>query len=145
LVVLPQYPHAADASDGLALVQVGDGQEARYGFIDHNGAFVIPARFKWAESFHESLAPATLDKKWGYIDTSGRFVIAPEYDRALGFQNGTAQVQGMTWRYIDKLGKTVRGPTTLPVPNFVNGIAIVRRVGHEVYIDTSGHEIARRD
>ena len=145
LVVVPQYPYAADAADGLALVRVGTGQEARYGFIDHSGAFVIPAHFKWAESFRESLAPVTLDKKWGYIDRSGTFVIPAEYDRAYGFQNGAAFVQRGTWLYIDRSGKTVRGPTTFPVPNFVNGVAIVRRGGHSVYIDSTGREIGRRD
>jgi hypothetical protein len=145
LVVPPQYQHAEDASDGLALVQIGEGRESRRGYVDSTGALVIPPRFLGARSFSEGLAAATLGGKWGYIDKSGEFAIAPEYYSAFPFQDGIAEVVGPT-NAIDKAGKDVSGPLKQqPAPTFVNGIGIVGRGGHAVYIDAAGREIARYD
>jgi hypothetical protein len=38
------------------------------------------------------LAAIALDKKFGYINTAGKWVIEPQYDWALSFADGKAEV-----------------------------------------------------
>jgi hypothetical protein len=64
------------------------------GFIDVNGAVIIPPQFIDAKKFTEGLAAAQAadSGKWGYIDQTGTFVIQPQYTRAYQFSEGLAEV-----------------------------------------------------
>ncbi|MBY0425523.1 MAG: WG repeat-containing protein [Cytophagales bacterium] len=131
-VLLCQYEHCKDFSEGLAMVRNGN-----WGFIDMTGKNVIPIehdhvnpfhqglsnadlwfmdktgkfvfnsfRFKKARDFSEGLAAASDIGKWGYIDLKGAFVIDQKYDRAGDFSEGLAAVSiDDHWYYIGPDGK----------------------------------------
>jgi flagellar hook protein FlgE len=73
---------APKAAQKLELVKpsiiLKPGEEnIRYGFIDHNGQFVIEPKFIGAGCFEGGLASVITDKGHAYIDKSGRFVTQP--------------------------------------------------------------------
>jgi hypothetical protein len=49
--------------EGLARVC----EDGKYGFIDRNGEYVIPAIFEAASSFYENICAVKQGGKWGYI------------------------------------------------------------------------------
>lgn len=138
-------------SEGLARVSMrpkhSDGSvgPGKYGYIDHNGKWVIPRSFVAADDFHEGLAAVTgKDGTWGYIDKTGQFVIAPRFEDASEFSEGLAGVRiGGRWGWIDKSGEVVIPPTfeAEEVGTFRSGMATVvhnRKMG---YINTKGEMV----
>jgi hypothetical protein len=89
-------------SEGLARF-VNNG---KIGFMDEQGAIVIPADFDFALPFSDGLAVFCIDcnqvrqdeyrriegGKWGYINKVGDVVVDPDYDKAGSFKNGRAEV-----------------------------------------------------
>jgi hypothetical protein len=70
-------------------------ENLKWGYINANGKWVIPAQFDEAYWFSEGkkpLARVLSGEKWGFIDTSGHFVIRPQFDYAFGFTEGFARV-----------------------------------------------------
>jgi len=67
---LPKFEDAGVFSDGLAQIKVKD----RWGFIDTDGKFAIPARFEDVLPFKSGLAWVSIDNKWAYIDRFGDIV-----------------------------------------------------------------------
>jgi hypothetical protein len=68
-----------------------------------------------AGRFSDGLAAVKLNGKWGYIDKDGKTVISPQFDQAVPFQNGLAQVVVRSsppkFGYIDRTGKYIWEPT----------------------------------
>jgi hypothetical protein len=64
----PAPPLKAKGSDSLYLFK----DNGKWGYLDRNGAIVIPAEFDAAGDFFEGLAPATKGDARGYINTSGK-------------------------------------------------------------------------
>ena len=71
-----------------------------WGYIDHKGNTVIPAKFAWAGSFSDGMAKVliapdpgapNIDKS-GYIDKTGNIVIEAKYGWAEQFSDGLALV-----------------------------------------------------
>ena len=121
---------APDFSEGLCAV--GDSL-GYHGYIDTTGEMVIPARYRFAGSFHEGRAEVrlTYGSKCGFIDRSGNFVIPPEYQSAQAFCNGRAVAHPyspdgvMRYGYIDRQGKLVIPAAYLSVGDFSEGLAPV--------------------
>jgi len=63
-----------------------------YGYIDSNGAVVIPPKFKGAGEFFEGLAPVRENGYYGYIDETGKYIFPPVYDFAEPFKDNYAIV-----------------------------------------------------
>jgi hypothetical protein len=80
--------------------------------MDHEGYFIIPAKFEDVREFSQGLAAVKQSSKWGYIDKQGSIVVEPRFDNnALPFRAGIAQVR--LWGdlgYIDKSGEYVWKP-----------------------------------
>ena len=66
----PQFDHAGEFSEGLAVVWIGD----KWGFIDKSGQYKINPQFDYAQEFSEGLAGVRIGDKWGYIDKSGQLI-----------------------------------------------------------------------
>jgi hypothetical protein len=81
------------------------------GFIDAKGEWVIPPRFKRADSFATNgLARAEGDNgKQGFIDAKGEWVIPPRFESAKSFDaTGLASVRFKeNDLYIDSTGRSV--------------------------------------
>jgi hypothetical protein len=66
------------------------------------------------------------DGEWGYIDKGGQVIIDFQYDEALGFSDGMAEVRvGDSWGYIDESGSMVIAPQWPMVGPFGDGLAPV--------------------
>ncbi|MBI4748795.1 MAG: WG repeat-containing protein [Acidobacteria bacterium] len=63
-----------------------------WGFINANGAKVIPPTLEEVTPFSEGLAGVKMNGKWGYINETGTLVIQPRFDAAGEFHNGLAKV-----------------------------------------------------
>jgi hypothetical protein len=133
------YGNLQDFHEGLAAVEAeADGIPAEHtlygygygvGYVNTDGALVIPPRYKRALFFREDLAPVQdpLTDKWGFIDKSGALTIPCAYDAALPFSEGLAYVESDGKAgYIDKAG-AVAIPLAFPAetnktdPAYVNG------------------------
>jgi hypothetical protein len=64
----PRYHAVHEYSEGLAAVQAPNG---RWGFINSNQQWVIPAKFEEVKDFKNGKAPAKLNGRWGFINRAG--------------------------------------------------------------------------
>jgi len=129
-VIQPRFDSADDFFEGLAFVQ----EDARYGWIDTQGKFVIaaPDGCDLASRFSEGLAAYRVGGRWGYIDRQGRVVVPAIYDKAEDFSEGLACVCVGAGRsnpgkfgFIDKKGLWVIKPQFVGASSFSEGVACV--------------------
>jgi len=139
--------YVGDFSDGFASFysEVGQPDFPRnlpYGYLDKNGKVVIPAKFGYAEDFHEGLAAVAKDfmrTAWGYINQQGEYMIEPKFSDVGDFQDGLAEVRiGGKWGYIDKAGHMIIEPQFEQASPFSEGYALVKLNTKFGYIDKSG-------
>jgi len=165
LVVGQDHPTAA--KEPLAVVKDG-----KYGYINHNGAVVIPPQFLWGTDFVDGFAtvyvcgrlvsidesgkllplrpankhelrPRRRNGKIGFVDASGQFRIDPVFDEALPFSDGLAAVRvGHLWGFIDTGGRQVIPPTFKDAYYFHEGVGIAETGEKYVLIDNTGKELA---
>lgn len=152
----PEKENSVYNSDVLRCVKDFTG---KYGYIDQNGEFVIPAKFDRAYEFSEGLALVIQDDERFFINRKGETVICfkPEEKMeirtgfssglALCYYNGEDTEKGNGFVYIDKQRKT-----RLFLPNdnryqaryepygFSEGYAVVEDKKKNLcgYIDTDG-------
>lgn len=123
--------------DDLARVMLG----GKWGYVDTNGAEVIPPQFDSAEAFWEGLAAVRIKELWGFIDRRGSWIVPPQYSWVFNFAQGRAAVQsGGRWGYIDRTGK-VLVPLEYESAFYFNEddkLAVVKRNGKFAYMDRSG-------
>jgi len=74
-------------SDGMAPVIRHD----LCGFVDAQGALVVPPRFKWAAGFSEGFAPVWDGIAWHYIDKKGNVTSKLAFAKAGEFSKGSAE------------------------------------------------------
>ena len=90
----------------IAEQRVPVSRDEKYGYLDVNGAIVIPLVYDDADSFSGGLAPVKKGGKWGYIDRDGATTIPFTFDRAGVFGSGLAPVRmGRETGFIDISGK----------------------------------------
>lgn len=120
-------------SEGLGAVRVKE----KWGYLNRAGKMAIGARFEWAGSFSEGLAPVAAASredaegrkvfdKWGYIDKNGDYVVGPtsDFEAAGPFSEGLARVRvGEKFGYIDRTGKLVIPVRFEGARDFSNGLA----------------------
>lgn len=119
--------------DGLSAFY--DYNKKRYGFIDKNGKWAIPARYVDVHDFSEGLAavqlPASGEKgeMWGFIDTKGNMVIDAKFTREpKSFSMGHAVVVKRSGRevMIDKTGEVKSPEFSWLFPFFSTGYTLAR-------------------
>lgn len=112
-------------SDGMAIVNLGTSYfSKKFGFINKSGEMVIEAKYDFAYSFAEGLAPVELNGKYVFIDKTGKVAIAQEFQRARSFSEGLALVRvNDKFGYIDGNGEFVIEPQFDCASSFANGMA----------------------
>ncbi|MEV4822893.1 WG repeat-containing protein [Micromonospora sp. NPDC049274] len=103
-----------------------------WGYTDHAGELVIPARYAEAQPFHDGLAwvrrPDT--DRWSLINLLGTTVIPPSYRAVRPFSDGLAWVvTDGGWTAIDPTGAVQVPPNFADVRPFRRGLAAVKREG----------------
>lgn len=119
-----------------------------YGYVDRIGKIVIPARYNYAGSFAEGLAPVALKDKYGFIDKAGRVVVPFKYDDADSFSGGLAGVcvgrePARRCGYVNRDGREVVKLKYESRFTFNGEFALVSFEGKYGIIDRSGDEIIR--
>jgi len=103
-LTLSSYDYVGNFSEDLA-IHYKHGKKS-IGFMNTQGAIVIPLIYEDAKDFHEGLAAVKKDGKYGYIDKTGKVIIPFIYDSADDFNDGKAKVRiGDREMYIDKKGR----------------------------------------
>jgi hypothetical protein len=145
LVIAGAYDLADSFSDGLAVVQVGDGFcRARYGYIDRGGETVIPLKFTWASAFRDGLAVVhRRGKRWRgtslVINRQGETVRELPYRCVGPISEGLlATWSGEAYGFVDIEGRWVVEPQFDQVDPFEHGLAEVQRGDWYGLIDRSG-------
>jgi len=145
-------------SEGLAAVQLGSfkgsygrhgGIRKEWGFLNHDGRWVIPAVFYDVGSFHEGIAPAFFSREsitgWGVIDRTGQSVVSPlPFTKVGEFRDGVALVYGSNARgfYIDHDGNKIIVPLGKANWPYSDGLTVVEQDERQLYIDKQGNQIA---
>ncbi|MEM0992111.1 MAG: WG repeat-containing protein [Bacteroidota bacterium] len=115
----------------------------KWGFINRNGAMVIPARYDDARDFQGGLAPVQIKGEWGFINRQGELVIPAQYKGVWAFQEGLARA--MTWEgemgFLNAAGKWVIPAVHEEVQDFHNGLARVRKDGIYGYLNSKGEVV----
>jgi WG repeat protein len=78
--------------EGLAAVFEVKDKNARAGFIDREGRWVISPQYDDARHFCGGVAPVQVGKLWGYINPANRMIIAPRFEDAESFNHGMGEV-----------------------------------------------------
>jgi hypothetical protein len=145
LVIAGDYDLADCFSDGLAVVQVGDGAcRARYGYIDRDGKPVIPLRFTSASAFREGVAVVhRRGKRWRgtslVINRTGAIVQELPYQSYGPFSEGLlATCSGRVYGFVDVEGRWAVEAQFDQVNPFEHGLAEVRRGDWYGLIDKAG-------
>jgi hypothetical protein len=122
-IILPQY----NRDDKNPLYRAV--KDIKWGFINHNGKWVIPDNFENLNDFSDGLAGAKQGGKWGYIDKSGAWKIKPEYDDVWDFDENFAKVEkDGKWGFIDRQGTFVK---TLSANNEELSVHFLNEMGKE--------------
>ena len=61
------------------------------GYMNDEGAMVIPPQFADAKRFVEGRAAAQRGGKWGYIDSEGVWIVEPTFTEAGDYHDGVAR------------------------------------------------------
>lgn len=83
----------------------------KYGYINENGEWAIPAQYDYVSNFSCGLARVKTGEKYYFIDTNGKIINATGFDNARDFSNNYARVKkDGVWGLIDKSGNFVIQP-----------------------------------
>jgi hypothetical protein len=117
VAIQPVFETAHDFQNGWARVQSG----RKYGVIDVNGDWVLPARYDFLQSFgrEEQITAFQEGQSWGFVDRGGEVVLEPRFLDARETHQGITPVQiekgdEWLWGLVD-----FRGEWTVP-PRFSN-------------------------
>jgi hypothetical protein len=89
----------SDLGNGNGMYRFTDGRarcrsmDGKYGFMNAQGARIIPAIYDAADDFTDGYAIVSRNDKYGVIDTNGTFVIAAEHEFIYYLGDGFYQVK----------------------------------------------------
>ena len=67
----PKYQNVRSYSEGLAAAQASNG---RWGFVNEQQVWVIPAKFEDAKGFSNGKAAVRMNGRWGFINRRGEWL-----------------------------------------------------------------------
>src|SRR5688572_23100327 len=98
----------------------------KWGYIDREGLWRIPAAFKSATLFSDGFAAIRTAEGWGFIDFEGDVRIKPQFSAVGAFKSGLAPVRvGRRWGFIDTSGDWIVEPRYQAASDFHGGRARV--------------------
>jgi hypothetical protein len=147
--IVPQFKSAGNFRDGYATVGVtfmeNDRTFIKYGVIDTNGVFVIPAIFDFLKDPSNGYVVFGKGKwnelKHGLLNLKGEEIIAPQYEDLGFYEDGLIPAKiNKKYGYIDLKNKIVIKAKYSFAASFLNGAASVH-LGKEkaAIINTQGN------
>ncbi len=125
-------------SDNGTAIAKSDG---KYGLINPEGQWIIPAEYEAIDSLSEGLIGAKKDDKWGFLNDKNEWVIAPAYEQIYrNFENGYARMmKDGKYILINSKGKELTKPSsTLELYKPADGL-IRFKVGRKLgYLNMEG-------
>ena len=154
LITKPTWGEKLDFHDGPSVVRTMNGKPLppiapaapppsgpfKYGYINLQSVFVIPAKYDGALAFQNGLAAVMSAGKWGYVDFDGKMVIEPKFSAGGFFSENLAAEpgEGGKFGYIDKSGNFAIAARFDEARQFSEARAAVKLDGKWGFIDTSG-------
>lgn len=74
VAIATKYRYSGEFTEGLAYVEPFDNPERHVGFIDREGAYVIPPQFLMVATFRYGLCLVELTEELAYIDRNGTII-----------------------------------------------------------------------
>jgi hypothetical protein len=147
-IIAASFAQAGPFREGRAWFQQAKGQPL--GFMDKNGAVVVPPKFDFVFSFSEGFAivhTGGTSGKWYYIDRAGKQAFSAKF--RIAEAGGSDFSEGLSgigpddkFGYIDHNGKMIIGAQFSNVGPFLSGVASVQvKFPAFGYIDVSGRYI----
>lgn len=142
-VIVPQYPHAGDFSEGCATIAVVKDSFFVYAtFIDTLGRQLFPPDYEDASAFRDGYAPVKQYERWGMIDHSGRMVLPTRYEIMTAMQDTlffAGDENGMA--LFDGRMEPLTGFVYTWAGEFSDGRVPVMRNGKYGFLDRKGREV----
>src|ERR1017187_750385 len=137
MAIPPRFDAVFHFEEGVSLVKSGE----LWGYVDHNGKYVVYPKYKNAGIFRNGMAPVQdVFGKWGYIDKQGRYVIQSKFSYANSYSDGLAFVRSSDGKgsFINSAGDVVilEQPSApwIEVRAFSYGFAPVKMTQREGYV-----------
>jgi len=110
-----------------------------YGYIDKNGAEMLPFVYQWADFFSEGIAIVEKDDFVGAINKQGTIIIPFEYSEIERFNNGIAVVsKNGKFGLINKLNQLILPLEFEEIGVFYDGLSLVSKNNAFGYINKEG-------
>lgn len=136
----PVYELEAPLREGLAVAHCG----GKYGYVNREGAEVIPFHYDWADSFEEGLAVVKCGDRFGLINKKGEEVFPIHFeDLRWSANNGVVCLcdEEGQWFLMSREGERIGKETFDFIDDYSCGLASVRREEKHGYIDRKGRVV----
>jgi len=131
-----------DVYDGKVESLVLVVSKHKWGLVNTEGDFVIPAEYEELSYFKEGFAVIANDDKYNFVNIKNERLNKNDYTKAKDFHSGMAAVQfGDKWGYVKSDGQTAIRAKFDKSNNFYNEIATVQFNGKWRIIDKEGTTI----
>ena len=80
---IERYDYIEKYDNGLIVIM----ENNKWGIIDKNGFFIIPAKFDWAHIFKNDFIGIFQNFKWAFFNNNGKQLTNFEYDKIYSIQN----------------------------------------------------------
>ena len=118
-------------------------KNAKYGFVNGQGQWVISPQFDDAWNFNDGVAMVELKSKYGYIKMDGSYLFEPQFDSVNYFKDGIATVKIKNKYGCIKIdGSYLFEPQFDDINRFENGIAKIKLNDKYGFIKADGSFIA---
>lgn len=139
-----QYRTVSDFNEGLAVANDdSDSSTVKYGYINKENRFVIPAKFEFAMTFNEGFAVVKNYDRYGMIDRKGNEVMPCKYIGVSGMIDGRCfayDVETELAAMFDNKMKQLTDFKYSEIPYYSEDFYIARMGGHYTYLDKKGRE-----
>lgn len=139
-----QYRTVSDFSEGLAVANDdSDSTIVKYGFINKDNKFVIPATFEFAMTFNEGLAVVKNYDRYGMIDRNGKEVMPCKYIGVSGMIDGRCFAFDAETELAAMFDNKLHQLTDFKyneITYYSEGFFIARIGDNYTYLDQKGHE-----
>lgn len=118
-----RFSKIGNFSCGVAAIQC----KSRWGFLNSQGVFLIPCKYKDVQYFSEGKAAVRRDKLWSYIDLNDETITDFCYNMANPFSEGKASIKkGKFWGLIDDSGNELIEPKYKFISSFSENVVVAK-------------------
>ncbi|MEQ1876880.1 MAG: WG repeat-containing protein [Bdellovibrionia bacterium] len=131
------FDEVQDNGPNEPLAAMVNGQ---WGFLDHEGRWLIPPTFEDYSNFVDGVAAVKLNGKWGYADNKGRMVSEPQFDELWQYDDEDVAMFTVDGKfgYVRRGGHVILPAVADYVRWFRQGVGAVQISGKYGYLNREG-------